>query len=213
MFGDQRPWRNQSSDGHRYRPHGQRTRGGPDRTGWPRPMIGKDSFQETDITGITLPITKHNWLVMDTKDLAEPSKKPFTWPSTGRPGPVLVDIPKDVFQNKTQYTGYPTEVKMRGYNPTVFGHARQIKQAAKMINEAQRPVILHGHGVTVAGAYQELTRIGRKSRHSSDQYLAGSELLPDRPPPEPGNARYARRYPRQPRYQRLRCADGDRDAL
>ena len=104
-----------------------------------RAMIGRDSFQETDITGITLPITKHNWLVMDVADLAETIKKAFYMAQSGRPGPVLVDIPKDIFMSKTYFAGYPTEVKMRGYNPNTFGHARQIKQAAKLINEAARP--------------------------------------------------------------------------
>lgn len=125
-------------------------------------LIGKDGFQETDITGITLPITKHNWLVMETEDLAKTIKKAFHVASTGRPGPVLVDIPKDVFQAKAYYEGYPSEVKIRGYNPTVFGHVRQIKQAAKMINEAERPVILAGWGVTVSNAFAELMELAER---------------------------------------------------
>ncbi len=143
-----------------------------------RAMIGRDSFQETDITGITLPITKHNWLVMDTADLAETIKKAFYLCQTGRPGPVLVDIPKDVFQTKTYFPGYPTEVKMRGYSPTIFGHARQIKQAAKMINEAARPVILHGHGVIVADAYKELAELAEKANIPVISTLQGLSAFP-----------------------------------
>jgi len=143
-----------------------------------RPMIGRDSFQETDITGITLPITKHNWLVMDTKDLAMTIKKAFHLSRTGRPGPTLVDIPKDVFQSKTQFDGYPTEVKMRGYNPTTFGHARQIKQAAKLINEAKRPVILSGHGVNVSDAYAELMELAEKAEIPVINTLQGLSSFP-----------------------------------
>jgi acetolactate synthase-1/2/3 large subunit len=143
-----------------------------------RPMIGRDSFQETDITGITLPITKHNWLVMETSDVAPTIKKAFYLAHSGRPGPVLVDIPKDVFQQKTQFNGYPTEVKMRGYNPTVFGHVRQIKQAAKMINEAKRPVILAGHGVTSAQAYTELMELAELSDTPVINTLQGLSSFP-----------------------------------
>jgi acetolactate synthase-1/2/3 large subunit len=143
-----------------------------------RSMIGRDSFQETDITGITLPITKHNWLVMDTKDLATTVKKAFVLARTGRPGPTLVDIPKDVFLNKTYFEGYPAEVKMRGYNPTLFGHVRQIKQAAKMINEAQRPVILAGHGVTVSDAFTELMELAERAEIPVISTLQGLSCFP-----------------------------------
>lgn len=143
-----------------------------------KPMIGRDSFQETDITGITLPITKHNWLVMDTAEVASTIKKAFYLAGTGRPGPVLVDIPKDVFTGKTQFNGYPSEVKMRGYNPTVFGHARQIKQAAKLINEAEHPVILSGHGVTSAGAYAELAQLAETAEIPVINTLQGLSSFP-----------------------------------
>jgi acetolactate synthase-1/2/3 large subunit len=142
------------------------------------PLIGKDAFQETDITGITLPITKHNWLVLKASDLAETLKKAFYLAQSGRPGPVHVDIPKDVFLGKTYFAGYPTEVKMRGYNPTVFGHARQIKQAARLINEAERPVILHGHGVNVAGAYKELMDLAEKAEIPVISTLQGLSAFP-----------------------------------
>ncbi len=141
-------------------------------------LIGRDGFQETDITGITLPITKHNWLVMETEDIAPTIKKAFYLANSGRPGPVLVDIPKDVFQTKIQFTGYPTEVKIRGYNPTVFGHVRQIKQAAKMINEAERPVILAGWGVTISKAFDELLELAERADIPVINTLQGLSSFP-----------------------------------
>jgi acetolactate synthase I/II/III large subunit len=144
----------------------------------PLHLVGKDAFQETDITGITLPITKHNWLVRRPEDLPEILKKAFYLAQSGRPGPVLVDIPKNVFQAKTYFHGYPTEVKMRGYNPTVFGHARQIKAAAKLLNGAERPVILHGHGVNVAGAFDELMELAEKGDIPVISTLQGLSAFP-----------------------------------
>ena len=143
-----------------------------------RSLIGKDAFQETDITGITLPITKHNWLVMDGKNLASTIKKAFMVANTGRPGPVLVDIPKDVFQNKVAYSGYPEHVSMRGYNPTVTGHPRQIKAAAKMMNAAERPVIIAGHGVTISGAYAELRELAETADIPVISTLQGLSCFP-----------------------------------
>jgi len=98
--------------------------------------------------------------------------------STGRPGPVLIDIPKDVFQGKTFFKGYPSEVKMRGYNPTVYGHVRQIKQAAKMINEAERPVILSGWGVTISGAFDELMELAERGDIPVINTLQGLSSFP-----------------------------------
>jgi acetolactate synthase I/II/III large subunit len=144
----------------------------------PRSLIGKDGFQETDITGITLPITKHNWLVMETEDIESTIKKAFHICKTGRPGPVLVDIPKDVFQSKAQYEGYKGEVSVRGYKPTTFGHPRQIKQAAKLLNEAERPVIMAGHGVTVAGAYAELIDLAERADIPVINTLQGLSSFP-----------------------------------
>ncbi len=141
-------------------------------------LLGRDGFQETDITGITLPITKHNWLVMETADLAVTLKKAFTLATTGRPGPVLVDIPKDVFLDKIYFEGYPTEVKMRGYSPTVFGNVRQIKQAARLINEAERPVILYGWGLTVSNAYDELMELAERGDIPVISTLQGLSAFP-----------------------------------
>ena len=120
-----------------------------------RPFIGKDAFQEVDTTGITLPITKHNYLVLDVGSLARIIKESFHLARTGRPGPVLIDVPQDVFIDQAEYH-YPEEVKLPGYKPTLEGHPVQIKKAAKLINEAERPLIIAGRGVVISGAYAEL---------------------------------------------------------
>jgi len=110
-----------------------------------RPFIGKDSFQETDITGIVSPITKDSFLVLDVGSLAGIVKESFYLARTGQPGPVLIDVPKDVFVDQTEYS-YPEEVKLPGYNPILEGAPTQIKQAAKLINEAERPLEVTGEG-------------------------------------------------------------------
>ena len=114
----------------------------------PRVLIGKDAFQEVDITGITLPITKHNYLIMDAGSIAKTVKEAFFLASTGRPGPVLMDIPRDVFVEKADFN-YPSQVDLPGYHPTMHGNSLQIKKAAKVINESQRPVIIGGRGVII----------------------------------------------------------------
>ncbi|MFC1903371.1 biosynthetic-type acetolactate synthase large subunit [Chloroflexota bacterium] len=117
--------------------------------------IGKDAFQETDTTGITLPITKHNYLVLDVNSVAETVKHAFHLARTGRPGPVLIDIPRNIFLEQAEFH-YPSKVDLPGYKPTLQGHPTQIKKAAKAINEAKRPVIIAGRGVNISGAYNEL---------------------------------------------------------
>jgi acetolactate synthase I/II/III large subunit len=117
--------------------------------------IGKDSFQEADITGITMPITKHNFLVKKTKDLAPTIHKAFHLAQTGRPGPVLIDMPKDITFDKAAFN-YPDKVDMPTYKPTFKGSLRQIKLAAEMIAQAKKPVILAGGGIIASGATQEL---------------------------------------------------------
>ncbi len=121
----------------------------------PRPLIGNDAFQEVDSVGITRPIVKHNFLVEDVKDLATTLKKAFYVATTGRPGPVVVDIPKDVTAHKTEFS-YPREIKMRSYNPTVKGHTGQIKKALEIILTAKRPMIYTGGGVILSNASDEL---------------------------------------------------------
>ena len=109
-------------------------------------MVGTDAFQEVDITGITMPITKHNYLVKDVKDLNKTVKEAFHIASTGRPGPVLIDIPKNVSDSMVKWASQQN-VDLRGYKPTYYGHPSQIKNAALLINNSVRPVILSGGGV------------------------------------------------------------------
>ncbi len=123
-----------------------------------RPLIGSDAFQEVDTTGITLPITKHNYLVLDIGSLARVIKESFHLARTGRPGPVLVDIPKDVLSEAAEYI-YPEAVDLPGYKPVLRGHAAQVKRAAKLINEAERPLIIAGRGVVISRAYRELREL------------------------------------------------------
>ena len=130
----------------------------------PRPAIGRDAFQETDVTGITLPITKHNYLVMKASDIPRAIKEAFHIASTGRPGPVLVDIPKDVLQTDTAEFLYPEEVDLPGYKPTLDGHPTQIQKAAKLIAEAKRPLILSGHGIIISRAYEEVRELAEKAQ-------------------------------------------------
>jgi len=117
----------------------------------PTTMVGTDAFQEVDITGITIPITKHNYLVKEAKKLPAIIRQAFHIASTGRPGPVLIDLPKNVLTEKITYRP-PERVKLMGYRPTYKGHPSQIKQAAKLINQAEQPVIYAGGGVIAAGA-------------------------------------------------------------
>ncbi len=124
----------------------------------PTSAIGLDAFQEVDAVGITRPCVKHNFLVKDVTELAQTIKKAFYIASTGRPGPVLVDIPKDVSQQKTKFF-YPDKVTMRSYNPVVKGHARQIKKAAELILSAKRPIIYAGGGVILSNAASQLTEL------------------------------------------------------
>ncbi|PSJ17196.1 acetolactate synthase 3 catalytic subunit [Nitrosomonas supralitoralis] len=124
----------------------------------PTNAIGLDAFQEVDTVGITRPCVKHNFLVKDIAELALTIKKAFYIASTGRPGPVLVDIPKDVSQQKTKFA-YPDKVTMRSYNPVTKGHAKQIKKAVELILSAKRPVVYAGGGVILSDAAPQLTEL------------------------------------------------------
>ena len=126
----------------------------------PTHAIGQDAFQECDTVGITRPCVKHNFLVKDVKDLALTLKMAFYIASTGRPGPVLVDIPKDVTANKCAYE-YPKEITMRSYNPSGKGHGGQIKKAVQLLLEAKRPMIYAGGGVVLNDASTQLTKLVR----------------------------------------------------
>src|SRR5687768_1321836 len=122
----------------------------------PTHAIGLDAFQECDTVGITRPIVKHNFLVKDVRHMADILKKAFHIARSGRPGPVVVDIPKDVSFNKTLYTGYPQTVEMRSYNPVRKGHGGQIRKALQLLMSAKRPYIYTGGGVLLSNASQEL---------------------------------------------------------
>ena len=124
----------------------------------PTHAIGLDAFQECDTVGITRPCVKHNFLVKDVKDLAVTMKKAFHLASTGRPGPVLVDVPKDITIAKCKYE-YPQTISMRSYNPVVKGHSGQIRKAAQMMLLAERPMIYTGGGVILANASKELNEL------------------------------------------------------
>jgi len=120
-----------------------------------RPLIGTDAFQEADITGITMPITKHNWLVTDPQDLPRVMKEAFYVARTGRPGPVLVDVPKDVLQAEIEWDGYPESVDIPGYHPPVREEPR-LKDAALLVRSATRPIIYLGGGIRSADAHSEV---------------------------------------------------------
>jgi acetolactate synthase-1/2/3 large subunit len=122
------------------------------------PLIGNDAFQEADIVGITRPCTKYNYLVTDVRDLARVVREAFYIARSGRPGPVLIDLPKDIASGATEFK-YPQEVKIRGYQPTLDGHMPQIQRAFHAILKAQRPVIYAGGGVIISGAAQELVKV------------------------------------------------------
>ena len=143
----------------------------------PRAAIGRDAFQETDTTGITLPVTKHNYLVMQADDLAGTIREAFHIASTGRPGPVLIDIPRDVLTEHAEFD-YPETAKLRGYKPTLEGHARMIKRAAALIKESRRPLLLAGHGVIVARAFDELLELAERAQVPVITTLLGISSFP-----------------------------------
>lgn len=147
-----------------------------------RAAIGSDAFQETDTTGITLPITKHNYLVMDPADIPRIIKEAFHISNTGRPGPVLVDIPKDVQQEYVDFPEgfeYPEKVDLPGYRPNLEGHGSQIKKASKLINEASRPIILAGHGTIFSGAFDEVRELAERAQIPVITTLLGISSFPE----------------------------------
>ena len=142
-----------------------------------RAAIGSDAFQETDIQGITLPVTKHNYLVMHASEIPNAIHEAFHIASTGRPGPVLVDIPKDVFTEVAEFN-YPDRIELPGYKPTMGGHSGQIRKAAQLIKKAKRPVILAGHGVILSKAYDELKELAEKAQIPVINTLLGLSSFP-----------------------------------
>ena len=147
----------------------------------PTGMIGNDAFQEANITGITYSITKHNYLVKDTCDLPRILKEAFYLASTGRKGPVLVDLPKDVLTGQTEVP-YPKQVKTRSYSPNYKGNPRQIERAAKTINEAERPVIYAGGGVISSGSSEQLLQFAHHTNIPVTTTLMGLGAFPQDDP-------------------------------
>ena len=139
----------------------------------PTAAIGLDAFQECDTVGITRPIVKHNFLVKDVRDLATVKKKAFHIGRSGRPGPVVVDIPKDVSFNKTAWTGYPDKVEMRSYNPVRKGHSGQIRKALQLLLAARRPYIYSGGGVILGNATEELRTLANLLGYPCTNTLMG----------------------------------------
>ncbi|RLE67898.1 MAG: biosynthetic-type acetolactate synthase large subunit [Thermoprotei archaeon] len=127
----------------------------------PTSMIGNDAFQEAPITEVTKTITKHNFLVKDVRELAETIKSAFYIASTGRPGPVLIDLPKDVQIKETDFK-YPERIELKGYKPVYKGHPKQIEKAAQLISSSSRPVIFIGGGVIISGCHEEVKELAEK---------------------------------------------------
>ncbi len=143
----------------------------------PTGLIGNDAFQEVDIVGITRPCTKHNYLVKDVKDLPRILKEAFYLARSGRPGPVLIDLPKDVQNSKAEFK-YPEKIKLRSYNPVVEPHGKQIERAFKLIERAKQPVIYAGGGVIIANAHKELTRLAEYIHAPVTMTLMGLGCFP-----------------------------------
>ena len=143
-----------------------------------RPFIGKDAFQEIDITGITLPITKHNYIVLSAADLARVFKESFHIATTGRLGTVLIDVPRDVFTEEADFN-YPAKVNLPGYKPVVRGHPAQIKKAVALINQAERPVLISGRGVIISQAYEEIKELAEKAQIPVTTTLLGISSFPE----------------------------------
>ncbi|MFA5090669.1 MAG: biosynthetic-type acetolactate synthase large subunit [Candidatus Omnitrophota bacterium] len=141
-------------------------------------LIGNDAFQEADVTGITRPITKHNYLVKDIKDLSRIIFEAFYIASTGRPGSVLVDIPLDIQNQETDFV-WPQEADIRSYKPTYFGHPGQIKKSAKLIAGSKKPLIYSGGGVITSGAHQVLRSLAEKIQSPVTTTLMGMGSFPD----------------------------------
>lgn len=144
-------------------------------------LIGNDAFQEADIVGITRPITKHNFLVRDVRELASTIKKAFFIASTGRPGPVVVDLPKDVIAAKC-YFEYPDVIDVRGYKPTIKGNSNQIKRAAEVISKAKKPLLYVGGGVIMSGSSEELKIFARENKLPVTMTLQGLGAFPGTDP-------------------------------
>ncbi len=143
----------------------------------PTPLIGNDAFQEADMVGITRPVTKHNYLVRDVKDLARIMKQAFYIARTGRPGPVLVDLPKDVQMDSTIFE-YPETVELRGYKPTISANPRQLNKAVQMILAARKPVLYVGGGATLSDVSEDLLQFAEAIQAPVTTTLMGMASFP-----------------------------------
>jgi acetolactate synthase-1/2/3 large subunit len=141
-------------------------------------LIGNDAFQEADVTGVTRPITKHNYLVKNVTEMARTVKEAFHVARTGRPGPVVIDIAKDAQQRETEFD-YPEKADIRSYKPTYDGHPRQIAKAAEAINNAKQPVIYAGGGVIASNAHKEMRELAEKARIPVTTTLLGLGGFPE----------------------------------
>jgi acetolactate synthase I/II/III large subunit len=148
----------------------------------PTGAVGGDAFQEADITGITMPITKHNEMVTDPARIPSAIKEAFHIAATGRPGPVVIDLPKDVLNARFQYAGHPDRLRLPGYKPTVRGHGKMVREAARELLAARRPVIYAGGGVVKAGAHEELARLAERARLPVVTTLMARGAFPDSHP-------------------------------
>jgi acetolactate synthase I/II/III large subunit len=144
----------------------------------PTPVVGNDAFQEADITGITMPVTKHNFLVKDPADIVETVREAFHIARTGRPGPVLIDLPKDVLLNETTWH-WPETTKLPGYKPTTKGNQRQVVEAVKLIMRARKPVLYVGGGVVKADANAELHQLATSGQLPVVTTLMARGAFPD----------------------------------
>ncbi len=147
----------------------------------PRAMIGNDAFQEADITGITMPITKHNYLVTDERDVLKIIKEAFYIASTGRPGPVLIDLPRDVTRAEIEFD-YPDRIEIRSYRPKIQGHPKQIKRAVELIMKSERPIILAGGGIRISNAHPEVLELAEKIPAFVVTTLMGKGAIPEEHP-------------------------------
>jgi len=144
-------------------------------------LIGNDAFQEADVVGITRPVTKHNYLIKDVKDIARITREAFHIAQTGRPGPVLIDFPIDISQHVTEFV-YPKKVSIRGYNPPKAGAPQNIDEAVALINKSKKPVLYVGHGAIVSNASKELKTFAKKANIPVTTTLLGLGAFPETDP-------------------------------
>lgn len=147
----------------------------------PSTMIGNDAFQEANITGITLPITKHNYLIQDAKDIPRVFKEAFYIAGTGRPGPVLIDIPKDIQTDLIEFE-YPKEINLRGYKPKSAGNEQQVKRAASLIMDSDRPIFYVGGGIIISEASKDLLKLAETLKSPVTTTLMGMGSFPSSHP-------------------------------